>query len=408
MTLSRQLVVSGLLLICATEIQCTLGPGLSTPDERAKVIALTRSLERDPLVENAPATRQWLRQWIIEVPDIKVYVCDDLLAHGLGYNYPYSGEVNLQAMFSAAAFAIQHQDKARDENAQYHAGVQGALRAYAALLKSKPDAKSAFLDDLLAKRDRGELANHVAALSGEKCKRSYDVLIAHLAGGGVGLLLGVLVAWGLGNRRVPRVTGLGGATGENGSARIGRILQRVVFVCAAYYVIVVTALHILEPEFDPRFWFMSGYALGAYGWLMTTTFFVLGLAMFVVAGVLRDAHHPSRDARIGVGLLVVGALFVSLSGVFKDSIPHLLAGAVAFPSMVMAVLILSWSFRRAAGWQTIYRATLVIALGMLAAFLSMVADVGMPGLQQRAFLLLFLLWLSIVIHRFVRRRLSRS
>jgi hypothetical protein len=39
---------------------------------------------------------------------------------------------------------------------------------------------------------------------------------------------------------------------------------------------------------------------------------------------------------------------------------------------------------------------------MLAAFLSMVADVGMPGLQQRAFLFLFLLWLAIVVHRLVR------
>jgi hypothetical protein len=67
----------------------------------------------------------------------------------------------------------------------------------------------------------------------------------------------------------------------------------------------------------------------------------------------------------------------------------------------MAVLLLSWSFRQAAEWQGIYRATLVIALGMLAAFLSMVADVGMPGLQQRAFILLLLLWLSMVIHRSV-------
>ena len=93
---------------------------------------------------------------------------------------------------------------------------------------------------------------------------------------------------------------------------------------------------------------------------------------------------------------------VCLAGVFKDSMPHLLAGVVFFPSVVMAVLLLSWSFRHPAGWRTIYRAALSIALGMLAAFLSMEADVGMPGLQQRAFLLLFLLWLSIVIHRFDR------
>jgi hypothetical protein len=69
------------------------------------------------LIENAPATRQWLRKWIIEVPDIKVYACDELLSQGLGGNYPYSSEVKLQPMFSAAAFAIQHPDKARDKHA---------------------------------------------------------------------------------------------------------------------------------------------------------------------------------------------------------------------------------------------------------------------------------------------------
>ena len=402
MKLSREVVVSGLLLMCATQAQCTLGPGLSTPEERAKVVALTRLLERDPLVENAPAARQWLQEWIIEVPDIRVHVCDDLLGHGLGDNYPYSRVVNLQAMFSAAAFAIEHEDKARDRIAQYHAGVQGGLRAYEVLAKSRPDAKSAFLDDFLAKRDRGELAEHVAKLANEKCKRPNTVWIANLAGAGVGLVLGLLVAWWFGGRRASRVTALGGVTGENGGARLARIRQRVVFVCAAYYVIVLTALHILEPAFDPRFRFMSEYALGRYGWLMTTTFFILGLAIFVVAAGLRD--QSSQSARIGFGLLTVGALFICLAGVFKDSIPHLLAGAVAFPSLVMAVLLLSWSFRQAAGWQAIYRATLFIALGMLAAFLSMEADVGMPGLQQRAFIFLLLLWLSIVIHRSVRVR----
>ena len=58
----------------------------------------------------------------------QVYTCDDLLGHGLGDKYPYSREVNLQVMFSAAAFAIEHPDKARDDIAQYIAGVEGALR----------------------------------------------------------------------------------------------------------------------------------------------------------------------------------------------------------------------------------------------------------------------------------------
>jgi hypothetical membrane protein len=188
----------------------------------------------------------------------------------------------------------------------------------------------------------------------------------------------------------------------NDSARIATITQRVVFVCAAYFVIVLVVLHILEPEFDPRFRFMSEYALGDYGWLMTTTFFALGLAPFVAAVGLRDVHQSSRSARIGLGLLVVAGIFIWLAGIFKDSIPHLLAGVVVFPSTTMAVLLLSWTFRQAAGWHNIYRVTLFIAIGMLATFLSMAADVGMPGLQQRVFIFLFLLWLSIVVHRLVR------
>jgi hypothetical protein len=88
MKLSREMGVSALVLMCVTQVQCTLGPGLSTPDERAKVVAMTRLLERDPLVESGPTARQWLREWIIEVPDIRVYACDKLLGHGLGNSYP--------------------------------------------------------------------------------------------------------------------------------------------------------------------------------------------------------------------------------------------------------------------------------------------------------------------------------
>jgi hypothetical protein len=69
MKLSRGLVVGGVFLVCALQGQHSHARGPSTPEERAKVIELTRTLERDPLNENADATRQWLRQWMIEVPD---------------------------------------------------------------------------------------------------------------------------------------------------------------------------------------------------------------------------------------------------------------------------------------------------------------------------------------------------
>jgi Protein of unknown function (DUF998) len=297
---------------------------------------------------------------------------------------------------------LEHPDHLRNDTGAYIAGVEGALRAYQTLMKSVPDANLAFLDDLVAKRDRGELADHVIKLAKEKCKRPKTEVIMNLAGAGVALVLSLLVAGWFGRHRGPHFTGSDSVTSGNGRVRIARITERVVFLCAAYFVIVLIVLHILEPEFDPRFRFMSEYALGDYGWLMTTTFFALGLAPLAAALGLQNAYQSSRGIRIGLGLLVVAAMFIWLAGIFRDSIPHLLAGVVAFPSMVMAVLVLSWTFRRAAGWQTIYRVTLFIALGMLAMFLLMVADLGMPGLQQRVFIFLFLLWLSIVVHKSVR------
>jgi hypothetical membrane protein len=401
MKLSRWLVVVGLCLACVFEAHDAEARGPSTPEERAKVVKLARWLEQNPLAENAPATRQWLQEWIADVPDIRFKMCADLLGHALGDNYSYSREVNQQMLFSGAAFTLERQDKARDDIAVYHAGVEGALRVYQVLVRSKPDAKLAFLDDLVAKRDQGQLVDFVAKEAKARCKRLNILLIAAPAGAAVGFVLALLIARWF-SRRTDDVTESERLTLGKASRRIATISQWIVLSCVAYYVTVGIALHFLEPEYDPRFRFMSEYAWGAYGWLMTTTFFVLGLALVTVAVGLLEFHRSSLSGRIGVGLLLVGSLGVCLAGVFREFIPHAAAGAVGLPSIVIATLILSWGFRRAEGWQPIHRITLLIALGMLVAFLSIVVDVGMPGLQQRVFLGLVLLWLSVVVRRLVQ------
>jgi len=213
-------------------------------------------------------------------------------------------------------------------------------------------------------------------------------LIAAPIGAAVGLILALLVAHWFGGWKCV-------------TTRVATVFRRIVLICVAYYVTVLLALHFLEPEYDPRYQFMSDYAWGAHGWLMTTTFFVLGLALVTVAVGVRGLHQSPRSARIGFGLLTIAAPFICLAGVFRGFPLHEVAGAVGIPSLVMAALILSWSFRKAAGWQSIHLATFLIAVGMLAALVSMILDIGMPGLQQRVLLSLLLLWLSIVVHRLV-------
>ena len=393
------MATTGLIGVATLFVLCALPPrhaearARSTPEERAQFVSRVRSLESNPLAQNANATRQQLREWTIEVPDIRFKSCPGLLGPPVGDAYGYSRELNLQVLLSGAVLTIEDPGEARDDAAVYMAGVEGALRAYEVLLKSRPDARLAALDELIEKRDRGELVDHIATFANEKCKRSNAILIAAPTGAGVGLALAWLVAHWFGRRE------------GNVSTRTAPVSQRIVLICVTYYISAGIALHFLEPEYDPRFHFMSDYAWGAYGWLMTTTFFVLGLAVLTVAIALRQAHNSSRSARTGFGLLVIGSIFVSLAGVFRGFPLHDVASAVGIPSVVMAALFLSWSFRNSAGWQMIYPATLLIAVGMLAAVVSMIADVGMPGLQQRAFLCLLLLWLSIVAHSLVQRRL---
>jgi hypothetical membrane protein len=394
----RWLGAAAVFVVCVLQPPHAEAHGPSTPEERARFVALVRLLERDPLAENANATRQQLRQWVLDVPDIRFKVCPDLLGQVVADDYPYSREIDLQVVLSGAVLTIEDPGEARDEVAVYTAGVEGALRAYEVLVKSKPDAHLSVLDDLIQKRNRAELVHHIGRLANEKCKRSNAFLIAAPIGAAVGLVLALPVAHWFGRRG----TAADANTPGNLTTRTALIFRRIVLICAAYYAIVGIALHFLEPEYDPRFQFMSDYAWGAYGWLMTTTFFVLGLAVLTVAVGVRDVHHSSRSARIGFGLLVIGALFVALAGVFRGFPLHDVASAVGIPSLVMAVLLLSWSFRNAAGWQVIHPATFLIAVGMLAAVVSMFIDVGMPGLQQRAFLCLLLVWLSIVVHGLVR------
>jgi hypothetical protein len=144
--------------------------GPSTPEERTRAVNLVQSLESDPFGVDAQAARRWLTQWAIEVPDISVKVCADLLGPALGEKYPYSGEVGLHPLFAATRFAIEHPDQASDDVAMYTAGTEGALRVYEVILKTKPDAQLSYLDDLLGRRERGELAEYVARVAKKQCK----------------------------------------------------------------------------------------------------------------------------------------------------------------------------------------------------------------------------------------------
>jgi hypothetical protein len=136
----------------------------SSPDDRARFVSITRTLEEAPLRPNARADRTWALTWLIEAPDVSVNVCLSSLG-GMDEGYPYAGEIVLQYTFSMAVLVIQHPEMANDPNAQQVAGVAGALRAYRAILGSRPDATSPGLESLMQIESRGGLPEFIRGTS---------------------------------------------------------------------------------------------------------------------------------------------------------------------------------------------------------------------------------------------------
>lgn len=144
--------------------------GPSTPQERDTAVKIARLLETDPFHKDAKKLREGLFTWLIEVPDIHLEICSAYLGSEKSTDKNYGSEIFGQTMFSGAAFIIEHPDQANDRVAVNLAGVEGALKVYENVLTTKPKARSAFLDGLVEKRNRGELRAYVEEIANTKCK----------------------------------------------------------------------------------------------------------------------------------------------------------------------------------------------------------------------------------------------
>jgi hypothetical protein len=82
-------------------------------------------------------------------------------------------------------------------------------------------------------------------------------------------------------------------------------------------IFLIAALHLLKPDYDPAWRFLSEYSIGDYGFVMQLAFFAMAVASLAVAASLWH-HAYTVTAKIGlalhavIGLSLVGAaLFVA-------------------------------------------------------------------------------------------------
>jgi len=148
------------LIFIAVGAQTGFGQTNQTSNKEL-LIKATQLLEAQPFVEKAKDFRGWAMRYIIETDDVSVTICTGTLTSIMDKKNKYSDELLAQYTMGMAAFKLSSPDKAKDQNAAQLAGMESMLKAYENIIKEKPKAKFQAIDDLVAKRDKGELKKFV-------------------------------------------------------------------------------------------------------------------------------------------------------------------------------------------------------------------------------------------------------
>jgi len=167
--LIRLSIIALIINLCVVAIAGVPGQK-SSKEDLDRLVKATHILESDPIGKDAKKIREWALYFVIQAPDIHVKVCTDYLGGLYKSKNPYESELITQETISMAGFIAENPDKASDAIAVHQAGIEGVLKGYEAILKTKPKAHSEFLDGLIAKRDKGELKTYVEQISTTKCK----------------------------------------------------------------------------------------------------------------------------------------------------------------------------------------------------------------------------------------------
>jgi hypothetical protein len=143
--------------------------GPSTPEERKQALTYIEDYLSDPLSAHNTDEREWVLKWVIEVPDVHVKVCMilDQLPKG---NKKHGADIFSGEVLAQTAYVLEHPMNTDDLNAQLEAGVEGALRVYAAVVKANEKDRQPFLDDLMKRRDEGTLNDFVKERATQSCK----------------------------------------------------------------------------------------------------------------------------------------------------------------------------------------------------------------------------------------------
>ena len=203
--------------------------------------------------------------------------------------------------------------------------------------------------------------------------------------------------------------------------RLQRGAALVSLAVGGLFTVLLAGLHLAKPELEPTWRFVSEYALGRAGWMMTCAF--ISLATSLLAAVVATCRHVHTVAgRIGLVILLVATVGLLIAAGFEtDPINtavdaytqagrvHLLGASLDYSPIGM--LLTGWALSRTPRWRSLRRPLMItagISLALMVGFTATLPHDGQfgpdsyTGLVGRFLLLSYLGWIGVV-GRAVRR-----
>lgn len=140
----------------------------TTPEQRQRVVRVTRALESVPFGETATANREWALSLIDHAPDIFPLIRARMFSDVADAPVPDRRPLYAQFVFGFVTFQLENPDRAGDGAAVYHAGLASCLHVYRTALERDSSNRIKFLDVANEQERGGTLQQYVERLVAEQ------------------------------------------------------------------------------------------------------------------------------------------------------------------------------------------------------------------------------------------------
>lgn len=202
---------------------------------------------------------------------------------------------------------------------------------------------------------------------------------------------------------------------------------RMALIAGGLFAALLGALHVLEPEYDPTWRFISEYALGSYGWMMSLAFASLAVSL-ASTGLAALPHVRGFVGYLGLFVLAVAIVGICMAALFvTDPVTgapgtgtesgrlHVIGASLDYTPV--AALLISFALKRNRAWHPVRVALFVTAGITIAATVAFMAALPADyqfrpgvytGLVGRILILSYLGWIFVVATHALRLRKAEA